>query len=800
MKVPLSWLKDYLKLELSPQQIADTLTLAGLEVEKIDMPEISFEGVVVARVIAAVPHPNADKLRVATVFDGTENFQVVCGAPNCREGMKTALARIGASLKDADGKAWKIKRSKLRDVESFGMLCASEELGLPGDSEGIIELSEDLVEGTDLGTLYADPVLDISLTPNLGHCMSLIGIARELGALLRLKYTKPAVELREDSSQSIEKMIDVAIEDPQQCLRYSCCVLTGVKVGPSPAWLKNRLEACGIRSVNNLVDVGNYVLLEYGQPLHIFDYDKIADKKIRVSSKTDRSTLAVLDGQELKIPKDTLLICDGKGPVAFAGVIGGSDSAVSESTHNILIESAYFTPEAVRKTSKLLSLRTEASQRFEKGIDPAATVEALKRAAALIVEVAGGCAVKGILDKGQTSFEPPAILCRLSRVNQMLGTLLSLGEVADILERLEIRVSPEGQESLRCIPPTYRNDLKTEIDLIEEVGRLYGYNNIPKIIPRHITSSLPHAPMFVFEQEVRAQLRGLGLQEFLTCDLISPFQAQLTCENTLPPDAFIPVLHPSSVDQSILRASLLPGLLQVMKYNQDRGIQDISGFEVGRIHFKNGGSYVEQTTAAVILMGSSRPYHFDPKPQEVDFFDLKGYVENLLQTLGVQDVTFEISHFHNFHPGRQARVKAGTTLLGVMGEVHPSHLHKLGIQERVLFAELNLHDLYPLRKTDWTTAQIPLYPGSERDWTLTLRDEALIGQVLEIMRSVPSRLLEKIMLLDLYKSEQIGKDRKNATFRFAYRDLEKTISMETIEREHARVTQLVAEKLKGSLC
>ncbi len=801
MKVPLSWLKDYLKLELPAQQIADTLTLAGLEVEKIERPEFPFIGVVVAEIVAVAPHPHADKLRIATVFDGKETIQVVCGAPNCRQGLKTALAPIGAALKDAEGKTWKIKKTKLRDMESHGMLCSAKELGLSEEGEGILELSLDLVAGTDLASLYADSVLEISLTPNLGHCMSLIGIARELAALLQLSYSKPEIQLSENPAQSIRDKIHVKIEDPAQCVRYSCRMVAGVKVAPSPDWLKNRLQACGIRSINNLVDISNYVMLEYGQPLHIFDYDQIADKTILISSKTPYTAFETLDGQSRKIPEGSLLICDSKGPLAFAGIIGGSRSAVSEQTQNILIESADFSKASVRRTSKLLNLRTDASLRFEKGIDPMAVVEALNRAAALVVQIAGGEAIKGIIDQGQTSFNPSPILCRLAKVNQILGTLLSLNEIAAILKRLEILVSPESHDTLRCQPPSYRNDLASEIDLIEEIGRLYGYHHIPKIIPKHITSSLPHAPMFLFEQQVRAQLRELGLQEFITCDLISPSQAQLTHENTLPAEALISVLHPSSIDQSILRATLLPGLLQAMKYNQDRQMRDISGFEVGRIHFKEGQSYLEQSSAALILMGEDRPYHFDPKPKEVDFFDLKGHVENLLHALGIENVTFEISHLHNFHPGRQARIQAKGLdfLLGVMGEVHPSHLHALGIHQRVFFAELNLHNLYPLRKIRWTAAPIPLYPGSERDWTLTLKESVHIGDLLDMIRTLSSPLLEKVMLLDLYKSEQIGKDRKNATFRFVYRDLEKTISMETVEREHARITQLVAEKLTSSL-
>jgi phenylalanyl-tRNA synthetase beta chain len=796
MRIPLSWLKKYLNVDITAEKVSEVLTLAGLEVEGIDRPKFDFEGVVVGKVVRAEKHPNADKLRVATVSDGVEEFQVVCGAANCREGLLTAFAKIGASLKDPDGKIWKIKKSKLRDVESFGMLCAASELGLPGDSEGILELGADVRVGTDLRELYGDAVLEISLTPNLGHCMSVIGIARELAAQLNVPLVHARGKVVEDATHHTQDLIQVDVQDKEKCLRYSCRVVRNVKVGPSPQWLKSYLEACGMRSINNVVDVGNFVMMEMGQPLHMFDYGHIADKKLIITTHAPEKTFVGLNDLNIDVPEGALVIADAKHTLALAGVMGGKESGVTEATHNIVIESAYFSPQALRKASKRAGVRTDSSQRFEKGIDPNGVVEALNRAAELIHEVAGGTVCAGVIDLHAHAFPRKQISCRASRVNELLGTQLSLNEITALLKRLDITVKQENDDLISTEVPTYRHDLQQEIDLVEEVARTYGYNNLPKTTPRYTTSNIPDSEIYLIENQARTGLIGEGLQEWITCDLIGPALAELTTEASMPSKALISVLHPSSVDQSILRTSLLPCFLQVVKNNQAHQNYNLSAFEVGRIHFKDQEKLIEQSVAGILLAGKRSPYHWDPKPRTVDFFDLKGIVENVLQGFQIEKLSFEISHLHNFHPGRQARIKMGNTVLGVIGEVHPAHLQKLEIDGAVLFAEINLHDVMALRKKTVQVTPLPAYPGSERDWTLTMDDATPVGNVIELIQRFKSPLLEKVSLLDLYKSEQIGKDRKNATFRFVYRDLQKTVSQETVEQEHAKLVQHVAEKLK----
>jgi phenylalanyl-tRNA synthetase beta chain len=471
MKVPLSLLKEYLNFTLSPEELSDVLTLAGIEVEGIETSLLKFSGVVVGTVIETQKHPSADRLTIAKVSDGKEEFQVVCGAANCRAGMKTAFAKIGASLTDEEGKSFKIKKGKLRDVESYGMLCSATELGIAADGDGIMDLSEEFETGKDLGSYYSDVILDVSLTPNLGHCMSIYGLARELSAILDLPLKKPAFHLIEEG-QMLDQMVQVQLIDKKQCLRYACRAVCGIQVGPSPDWLKKKVEACGVRSINNVVDIGNLIMLEFGQPLHMFDYDHIEGKKILIISQTEHKELQTLDDVIRPIPPESLLICDTIKPLAFAGVMGGKSSAVTEQTVNVLIEAACFTPQAIRKTARIIGLKSDSSQRFEKGIDSSHVVEALNYSAYLLQKVAGGKVATGLIDLKAHEFVEKKIACRVEKVNRLIGTHLSSGEIAGLLRRLGMKILEENIHQLLVSVPTYRNDISIEVDLIEEIARI----------------------------------------------------------------------------------------------------------------------------------------------------------------------------------------------------------------------------------------------------------------------------------------------------------------------------------------
>lgn len=788
MKVPLSWLKEFFNGSVLPptKQLGDLLTAAGLEVEGISLPPLPFSGVVVGKVLAVAPHPQADRLRVATVSDGSQEFQVVCGAPNCREGIFSAFAREGAILQDENGKAFKIKKSRLRGVDSYGMLCAIDELGLGAEREGILELSSEWAPGTPLEKIYGEEILDISLTPNLGHCMSLLGIAREVGALLQAEVLEPLSVVKE-GGEPIASKLALDVLDTKGAPRFACRLVKGVRVAPSPLWLQKRLELCGIRSINNVVDVGNLVMLELGQPLHMFDYDKIRGKKLFVASKTQYAQLPTLDGEVREIPPEALLVCDEQGPLSFAGILGGSGSLITDATLNVVIEAAHFRPEVIRKGSKLLSIRTESCARFEKGVDPNGIERALNRAAKMLQEIAGGEVAPGIIEQVSGSFEKRKITCRPARVNQILGTNLSVGEIATLLHRNFLELLEETTHSLTFLIPTFRFDLREEVDLIEEVARMLGYANLPKVSAKSgvVGSYLPHSPLYLLERRVRSLLIAEGLQEVITCDLISPTSAKSVQENALAEGSLIEVLHPSSAEQSVLRTSLLPGLLTAIAYNQNQSGAALLGFEIGKVHFQENGTFHERLMMGVVLFGSTTAYHFDPKPREVDFLDLKGIVENMREQLHLPVFSYTPSHLHSLHPGKQALVRMDSLILGALGEVHPHLVRQWEIAGPAYFAEIDLEALLPLLAATTTVKPICAYPGSERDWTVTVADKISVGEILAQVRGHASPLLEQVYLLDLYKSEQIGKDKKNVTLRFFYRDLHQTIACETVDREHA---------------
>ena len=706
MKVPLSWLKQFLPLTQTVDAIAHHLTTLGIEVEDIIGKETTFSGIVVGKVTSANQHPNADRLRVATVSDGTEEYQVVCGAPNCREGIIVAFAREGAELLDESGKKWKIKKSKIRDVESYGMLCTMKELRLSEECDGIIEMEATTPLGIDVASVLMDPVFDLSFTPNLGHAQSILGVARELAASLQLKLHTQTPEFIEKGS---EKM-SVTLEDPATSPRFACRVMTEIKVAPSPVWMQKRLIQCGLRPINNVVDVSNYVMLELGHPLHCFDRDKISGSQIIVKAANAPQKLETLDHTVRDIPPETLLVCDEKKPLAIAGIMGGLDSSATEKTKNILIEAAVFAPTSIRKASRMLGLKTDASSRFDRGVDIEGPVRAISRAVELIQSMAGGT-VHPSVDAYPVQQKTKKILLRPERAQKLIGISLSTGEIISLLERLEMKVE-QTAEGLLVTVPSYRNDITIEVDLIEEIARLYGFSNIPKVKPVYSTGALLDSPIYQLEVEARALLVGAGLQECITCDLISPDESRIS---ELPNDATLRVLHPRSIDQSVLRTSLLPGMLKVAQLNFNQNAHDLSLFEIGRIHFKEGEKIEEPTCISILLSGMSRHPHFDRKPSPFDFFDLKGIVENFCHHLHLKKPEFHLSNLHTLHPWRQAEIKIGDVKIGVFGELHPSLLHG-----RSLFAELNLSDILGLKKHDVKFHPLALYPASTRDWTLTL--------------------------------------------------------------------------------
>lgn len=800
MKLPLSWIQEYIDLHQPPEHIAKLLTSAGLEVDALESVSINFTDVVVGHVLAVEKHPNANKLCVATVSDGAHSFQVVCGASNCRADLKTAFARVGATLCDQEGRPFSIKPATIRGVESFGMLCAADELNLPGESDGIMEFDASVEAGKTVAEMYADSIFEISLTPNLGHCASVMGVVRELSAVTGIPMRKPITSIEEETAERIENYVHVTVQDTKKCPRYACRLIQNVVIEPSPNWMQKRLLACGIRPINNVVDVTNYVTLELGHPLHAFDCDKLADHHIVVKCAQDNDLFTTLDGKERVLNSEDLLICDGAKPVALAGVMGGLNSEVSAETATVLLEAAYFHPGSIRKTSKRLGLQTDASKRFERGTDPNLLEEALNRAAMLIRKFTKAKIVAGSIDVKESDFPEKVLACRFNRINNILGIRLSISEVENIWQRLQFHYSWDGLDTFLISVPTFRTDITAEIDLIEEIARIYGYDNIPKSGTNYQASQLPHSTIFLLEREVRMRMIAEGLQEFLTCDLIGPSILGIIKEPLSLPEAVVAVVNPTSIEQSILRTSLLPGMLQLVKYNVDHQNHNVNGFEVGRVHFKDGDHYREQSVLGIVLTGKSAPYHWDEKSLDVDFFELKGVIENLLTGLGVKDVSYQTSAFSTFHSGRQVSILVDSLEVGSFGEVHPAIVRRLDVTQRIFFAEIDLHDLIGVRKAQQKMVPLPIYPCSERDWTVTLREEIIIQDVFNLIYQVAKKrtpvILEDVSLIGIYRSESVGKGLKNVTFHFVYRDNAKTIEQGDVEAEHQRILKEVIESFE----
>jgi len=519
-----------------------------------------------------------------------------------------------------------------------------------------------------------------------------------------------------------------------------------------------------------------------------------------VRTAKDGERFTTLDNRERELTNEDLLICDNGAkesrPIAIAGVMGGLNTEVGDSTKNVLIESAYFLQSSIRRTSKRLGLQTDASRRFERGSDPNAVIHALDRAAMLMQSLAQGKVCEGVIDCKEHEFLPLALKCRLTRVNQLLGTHLSVSEVENVFNRLGFSHRWDGNDAFHLKIPTYRADIHEEIDLIEEVARIYGYDNIPKSEAKFHASLLPNAPIFLLENEVRSLALAQGLQEFLTCDLIGPAMLNIVQDDSIPPDSVIKVLNPTSIEQSILRTSLLPGLLQVVKYNFDHQNRDVLGFEIGRIHFKDKEQYKEQSVIGIIMSGRSSESHWERKSAEVDFYDLKGIIENLLQMLGIKNPIFKNSQLKTLHSGRQAAIYLDTLEIGALGEVHPAICKRLDVPQRILFAEINLHDLYQMRRPKEKVQDLSIFPSSERDWTVTLGQEMPLQEVFDKIRLIPSKLLEEVTLLYIYQSESLGKGLRNATFHFVYRDKQKTIAQDAVDAEHARIIENINKAIK----
>lgn len=800
MNVTYNWLKEFVDFDLTPDQLADLLTMLGLEVEGMEKLGEGMDDVVVAVVEEKRQHPNADKLSLCRVNSGTEVLDVVCGAQNFKQGDTVALAKIGATLPGD----FKIKRSKIRGEESCGMLCSEKELGLSAESAGIMVLPADLKLGTPIFAALGlkDTLFEIGLTPNRADCLSAVGIAREIAAKLGQKIRCPENAINE-SGEPVDKCISVTVEDAEYCPRYAARYLSGCRIAPSPEWLVKRLNAIGVRSINNVVDVTNLVMMELGQPLHAFDCDRLAGQRIVVRRASEGERFTTLDSQQRTLTGDDLVICDAERPVALAGVMGGENSEIADATTNILLESAWFLPSAIRKTSKRLGLHTESSHRFERGVDIGGVIHALDRAASLIMELAGGQVAKGSLDVYLGRREPETIIFRPERANAMIGIDLPREEAVSILTRLECAVKELPEGALAVVPPSYRIDLEREIDLVEEIARLNGFDHIPATLPMaRVVSDRPTRHQQL-EKGVRDILVKHGMNEIINFSFTAPGAAdKLLLSGDDSRRSTIRLANPLVDEQSVMRTTLLPGVLETVARNISFRSLDLKLFEMRRVYLPVPGEEMPHEPLYVVgaLTGSRDGLGWSRANETVDFYDAKGIIENLLSQLSIGGVKWVADAPEPFyHPGKSCSIVAGRERIGSVGELHPTVQDNFGLDKPVYCFELDFEKMLTLARQKRSISAPSRFPDSTRDIAMLAPAELPVEKIVECIHSVKAKEVEQVDIFDLYQGKGIPEGFKSIAVRIRYRSYERTLTDDETGRVHGKIVDSLLNKVKVSI-
>ncbi|MCF6248237.1 MAG: phenylalanine--tRNA ligase subunit beta [Desulfobacula sp.] len=810
MKVSLSWLKNYICVDMAAAEISDELTMAGLEVDAVEQRYDYLDQIVVAKVVEVKQHPNADKLSVCKVDVGKEDLlQIVCGAPNVRQGMSVPCALVGAVLPGD----MKIKKGKLRGEVSRGMLCSGSELRLASDASGIMDLKGGFVAGTPLKEAMnlTDTVFEIDLTPNRPDCLSLIGVAREIGAFTDPKQNVvlPDFSLPEDKigNESIHEYAKVEILDPDLCPRYSAGLLFDVIVKPSPFWLQEKLESVGLTPINNVVDITNFVMLETGQPLHAFDFDEVARGKIIVRRAGGDTCFKTLDSKDHKLSSDMLMICDGDRPVALAGVMGGENSEISDTTTRVLVESAYFNPVSVRKTAKKTGIATDASHRFERGIDPEGTVNALNRAMSLMAVACDATIAKEIIDEYPKKHTSVNIDLDTNALNTRLGTDLKAGEIKEILEAVEFGAEQTDENLLKITVPSFRVDVARPEDLSEEVARLWGYNNIQTSYPQVPAKGRSLNPTIVLRKKIRQIMTGFSFFEAINYNFVNEKSCDwLNLSKTDKKRDVETILNPISDQMSVLRSSLLPGLLETMKKNISQQEDTLNFFEIGKIFYatQKGELPVEQEKVAGLITGNRCDQSWYSKKVGVDFFDLKGAVQGIFSTLMITDVQFEKTS-HDDYPylkkGESAVVKSGLSIIGTLGKIDGKVLKNYGLKQDAFVFEFDVKTIEGLLPHAVTAVSLPRFPSISRDITIIVDSSVTAGQITDQVELIAQKekLIESVFLFDVFEGNPVAEGKKSMSFRVVYRADNKTLKEKNIKKLHTRISQSLLNEFLADL-
>jgi phenylalanyl-tRNA synthetase beta chain len=802
MKVSLSWLQDYVRIETDIHDLASALTMAGLEVESITNPFGYLEKVVVGRIIEIKPHPNAGKLKICRVDAGDRILQVVCGAPNVKENLLVPLAMPGTVLPDGS----LLEACEIRGETSEGMLCSERELELGEDESGIMVLPGTPQAGCNITRALnlSDYVLEIGLTPNRSDCLSIIGIAREIAAIQKTRIIYPDVK-PPGKNREIHEFTSVNIESPEHCPRYAAALVTDITVAPSPFWLRKRLISIGQRPINNIVDITNFIMLECGQPLHAFDFDFLEENRIVVRTATRGEKFTTLDRKERILDPDMLMICDGKKPVAIAGVMGGLNSEIVNSTKRVLIESAYFNPLSIRKTSKKLGLSTEASYRFERGIDPDGTVRALVRAISLMTDMGKGKPVKGIIDQYPLIQKKETIELGIRATGRVLGTELDKNTIRSLLESIEFKVKNGGTDTIKVTPPSFRVDISRPVDLMEEAARLYGYNRIPASLPLMQSETAQPLKALIIREKIKNIMTGLSFTEAVNYSFISASACdRLNLSSDDPKRKLLHVLNPLNEEQNVMRTSLIPGLLETTHRNLSHQTKNLKLFETGKIFLGKGNENlpVEIEIAAGLMTGGRYSQTWYEKDTECDFFDIKGAVEGLLAGLNIDKVRYtkmpvELCSYTRY--GYAAQIIAGNEAFGIIGEVHPEVLHNFDLKQKVFIFELNCDALLALSDRDKTSKQLPKFPAATRDITIITDKKIEAMSILEKINSTGEKLIENAHLFDIFEGAAVPSGKRSVSIRITYRSSEKTLEDGEVNNIHKNITDRLTIEFGASL-
>lgn len=812
MKVTLNWLKQYVEFNWSPEELTERLTMLGLEVEGVSNLGGEFAGIVVAQVLTRDKHPNADKLSVCRVHDGTGERQIVCGAQNFKAGDKVPLILPGASLplKPGDKDPFTIKVGKIRNVESHGMMCSHEELGIDPEAighrkeDGLLILREDASVGQSfaeyLGRSGSDVVYDLEVTPNRPDLNSVIGIAREIAAVTGNPLRKPAADCPV-STESTADLVGVRLEAPDLCPRYTARVIKGVKIGPSPDWLRSTLEKVGLRSINNVVDVSNFVMLETGQPLHTFDYHLLAKDAsgkptviVRRAAAGEKFT--TLDAKEHTLATENLLISDEQKAIGLAGVMGGQNTEINAATVDVLIESAYFAPTNIRRTSKTLGLRTDASYRFERGADINACDFASRRCAQLILQTAGGTLAAGVVEACPESPKAKEITLRHAKTGALLGIEIPAETQVSMLVSLGLTAKSGSPAESTFDIPSWRVDLKREADLIEEIARLHGVDKIPATAPQGAVGAHPFDAVYDQFAELRRLLAGLGLSEAQGQTLINDSAARAASTET------VLLANPLSSDMNALRPSLLPGLLDTLRHNLTRKHGDVQIFEIGRVFSAPNGQLKEGWRLAIALTGARNPGFWagEERDAKCDLFDLKGLVEEVIEFCGLRGVAYAKRGESTGLFLESATLALGGKLpLGQLGQLLPKLAKQHDLRDAVLLAELDLDQLLARRNAAKAFKPLPQFPSSRRDVALLVPEATTHEAVLQVVRQAKPANLDSVELFDVFRGKHVPDGQKSLAYAFTYRATDRTLKEDEVNAAQQRVVEALQKNLAASL-